>query len=95
MAKFTAAQIQEHAQRILDRFEDGLQWGDILSIIPEALDIVKSVSEMTDVEREESAVAIVDYVVDNTDTPWLPDNLIDPIIKKGARVLIPILNKKL
>lgn len=93
MAKFTAAQIEEHAKNIMEKFEDGFQWADVFTIIPEAMEIVQEVGDMTGTEKEESALAVIDYVIDNTDTPWLPDGLTDPLLKKGARLMIPMLIK--
>lgn len=89
MGKFTAAQIEEHAKKLLAAFDDGFQWSDVFNLVPQAMEIVQAVGGMTGPEKEESALAIIDYVIDNTDTPWLPDALTDPIIKKGARFMIP------
>ena len=93
MAKFTAAQIEEHAKAILESFADGFQWTDIIEVVPRVMEIVEDVSEMSGEEKGEAAGAILDYVIDNTDTPWLPDSFIDPILKKGVRALMPLLCK--
>lgn len=93
MSKFTAAQIQEHADKLMEAFEDGFQWSDIFDLVPSAMEIVQAVGDMTGEEKEESALAIIDYVIDNTDTPWVPDSLVDPLLKKGVRYLIPSLIK--
>lgn len=89
MAKFTTAQIAEHAQKIMESFDDGFQWSDFWDIVPQAVAITKDVESMTEEEREETALLLIDYVIDNTDTPWLPDDMIDPILKKGARYMVP------
>lgn len=88
MAKFTTAQIATHAQKIMENFDDGFQWADFWEIVPQAVEIVKDLGEMTEGEREEAALLIIDYVIDETDTPWLPDNMVDPILKKGARYMV-------
>lgn len=93
MAKFTAAQIQEHAQRAMEAFKDGFQWSDIFTLVPQVMEIVQAAGGMTGPEKEEAALSILDYVIDNTDTPWLPDNLTDPLLKKGVRYMIPTLIK--
>jgi hypothetical protein len=93
MAKFTAAQIKEHAEKAMEAFEDGFQWSDVFTLVPQVMEIVEEVGEMSGPEKEEAALAIIDYVVDNTDTPWIPDNLTDPLLKKGARFMIPMLIK--
>jgi len=93
MAKFTVAQVEEHAKKIMVKFEDGWQWSDLFEIIPEIMEIVGAVSDMSNEEKHESAVAVADYVIDNTDTPWLPDSLTDPILKKAVRYMIPVVYK--
>jgi len=91
MAKFTVAQIKEHASKAMEAFEDGFQWTDLISLVPAVMEIVGSVKEMGNAEKKESAEGILDYVIDETDIPWLPDSFVDPILKKGVRVLIPML----
>jgi hypothetical protein len=91
MAKFTAAQIKEHAEKAMEAFEDGFQWSDLISLVPTVMEIVGEVKEMGNDEKRESAEAILDYVIDETDIPWLPDSLVDPVLKKGVRMLIPVL----
>ena len=91
MAQFTAAQIEEHAKKILDAFQDGWQWSDLFTIVPQAMEIVEQVQGMTGPEKHATVKAILDYVIDNTDTPWCPDALVDPILKKAVEYLIPIL----
>lgn len=89
MAKFTAEQIKQHADKLMEAFADGFQWSDVFNLVPEAMEIVQAAGSMTGAEKEESALAIIDYVIDNTDTPWVPDSLTDPILKQGARYMIP------
>jgi hypothetical protein len=93
MAKFTAAQIQEHAQKAMEVFKDGFQWSDVFTLVPQVMEIVQAAGDMTGPEKEESALAILDYVIDNTDTPWIPDGLTDPLLKRGVRFMIPMLIK--
>ena len=93
MGKFTAAQIKEHAEKAMEAFADGFQWSDIMTLVPAVMEIVGSVKEMTGAEKQESAEGILDYVIDETDIPWLPDSFVDPILKKGVRIMIPLLFK--
>lgn len=91
MGKFTAAQIKEHAEKAMASFDDGFQWTDLLNLIPAVMEIVGSVKEMSGQEKQASAEAILDYVIDETDIPWVPDSFVDPILKKAVRVIIPML----
>jgi hypothetical protein len=93
MAKFTAAQIKEHAEKVMEAFEDGFQWSDVMTLVPAVMEIVGEVKEMRGAEKQEAAEAILDYVIDETDIPWIPDSLVDPILKKGVRIMIPLLFK--
>jgi hypothetical protein len=93
MAEFTAAQVQEHAEKAMEAFEDGFQWSDVFTLVPQVMEIVEAVGDMKGPEKEEAALMIIDYVIDNTNTPWIPDNLTDPLLKKGARFMIPMLIK--
>lgn len=93
MAKFTAAQIESHARKIMAKFDDGWQWSDFFEIIPEIMLIVGEVRGMSNEERHAAAIGIADYVIDNTDTPWLPDSMTDPILKKAVRYMIPVIYK--
>ncbi len=93
MAKFSAVQIKEHAEKIMARFADGWQWSDFFEIIPEIMLIVGTVKGMSNEARYAASVGIADYIIDNTDTPWLPDSMTDPILKKAVRYMIPIIYK--
>lgn len=93
MGKFTAAQIKEHAEKAMSQFEDGFQWTDLIGLVPEVMQIVGAVQGMTNEEKHESAKGVLDYVIDETDIPWLPDSLVDPILKKAVDFLIPVLFK--
>jgi hypothetical protein len=93
MAAFTIERAEECAEEIVALFDDGFQLTDLFEIIPKIMEIVEAVEEMTGAEKEEAAGVILDFVVDKTDTPWLPDNLTDPFLKKGFRALFPIIAK--
>ena len=91
MAEFTIERAKEYAGPILERFEDGFQWSDVFAIVPEVMEIVEDLKEMNGPEKEAAAVMVLDHVIDATNVPWLPDSLVDPILKKGVRLMIPML----
>ena len=93
MAEFTIETAKEHGAKILERFDDGFQWGDVFAIVPEVMEIVEELGELKGEEKFAAAVLVLDHVIDETDTPWLPDSLVDPIMKKAVRFLIPMLAK--
>lgn len=92
MAEFTIEQAKEHGGVIIDRLRDGFQWSDVFAIVPEVMEIVEDLGEMNGPEKEATALMILDYIIDETDVPWLPDRLVDPILKKGVRFIIPMLS---
>jgi len=93
MVRFTAAQIEEHGKKILERFDDGFQWTDLFTLIPETMEIVETVKGMSGEEKQAAVEGILDYVIDQTDIPWLPDSFVDPILKKGVRYIVPMIAK--
>lgn len=92
MVEFTAERVKEHAESILERFQGGdFHWSDLIDIVPEVMAIVQQVGGMTGPEKQTAAEAILDYIIDETNIPWLPDKYVDPICKKGVRKLVPML----
>ena len=91
MAAFTMDQVKEHADKVMALFRDGFQILDVFNLVPEIMKIVENIKGMTSEEKKEAFGLIADYVIDNTDVPWLPDALIDPLLKKGARLLAELL----
>ena len=93
MAEFTIEQVKKHAESVLALFDDGWQWTDLFEIVPKVMEIVEAVEGMNGGEKQAAAEQILDYVIDETDIPWLPDSLIDPILKKGVRYMLPVICK--
>lgn len=93
MAQFTAAQVEEHASKIIAQFADGFAWSDILAVVPQVMEIVQAVGAMSSEEKQASFEAVMDYIIDSVDLPWLPDSLVDPVLKQGVRLLAPMLIK--
>jgi hypothetical protein len=90
MAQFTAAQIEEHGKKILDELEDGLSWTDVGFVVAEGMKIAEAVSGMTGEEKKQAVIAVANYVFDETDFPWLPDSLVDPILKQAVPWIIEL-----
>jgi len=90
MAEWTTDQLEEMAQGVLKLFDDGFQFTDIPTLIKRAMEIAETVGDMTSEEKKAAAVMLVEYVIDKTDTPWLPDPLTDPLMKKFVPGLIEL-----
>jgi hypothetical protein len=90
MAQITVEEIKKHADTIVAAFADGFQIADLFKVIPMAMEIVEKVGGASGEEKKATALEIINYVIDTTDLPWLPDNLIDPILKKLAPTVIEL-----
>jgi len=90
MAAFTTEQVVETGAEIVESLGDDFQLADLFIVVPRLMEIVERVEGMSGAEKEATAINLLDYVIDNTDTPWLPDAWTDGILKKGFRMMIPI-----
>jgi molybdopterin-guanine dinucleotide biosynthesis protein A len=90
MAQITVEEIKKHADVIVATFADGFQIADLFKVIPMAMEIVEKVSGASGEEKKATALEIINYVIDAVDLPWVPDNLVDPILKKLAPTVIEL-----
>lgn len=91
MAEITNEWVKEQAAEVMTLFEDGFQWSDVFKAIPKAMEITERVGGLTGAEKKEAAVKLINHVIDETDTPWVPDAIVDPILKKAAPFVIELL----
>ena len=82
MAEWTTDQIKAYAKDALALFDDGFQISDLFEIVPKVMEIVRSVKDLTGPEKKALAIQLGEYVIDATDMPWVPDVVVDPILKK-------------
>ncbi|NGX63119.1 MAG: hypothetical protein KR126chlam6_00526 [Candidatus Anoxychlamydiales bacterium] len=84
----------EDYQKILsslnDVFTDGFQWQDIAVIMKFSSNYLKDYFSLDAQKKKEAVLAIIDYIIDNTDTPYLPDFITDPIFKILASSFVDI-----
>lgn len=69
------------AREIKQIFDDGFQWSDLGLMVDEAMDFVEAYDGLTLDQKRNNILAIVNHVIDITDTPYLPDRIFDPIFK--------------
>jgi len=81
MALLTADEIKSRAEVVAKTFDDGFQMTDLLVIVPQVMELVGAVKAMTGAEKKETAVAILNLVIDEVDIPKIPDWMVDPILK--------------
>lgn len=89
--KPSADDLKKAAISIKDIFEDGFQWNDIASLMKFSLKYVENFFTLDGSEKKEAVLEIIDYVIDETDTPYLPDFITDPIFKALADSFVNII----
>ena len=82
---------EKYAKELQASFADGFQWSDIAVIVRSSVEFVGGFHNLTTEEKQQSAVDIVNFVIDMTDTPFLPDMFIDPVFKAIAEPLVGII----
>mgnify|MGYP003653375767 CR=1 FL=1 len=90
MERITGEWIKEKSEEIYAEFADGFEWTDLFKVLPKVIEVAMTVEGLSDEEKKGAAVAIVEYIIDETDTPWVPDSIVDPILKKAAPYLIDL-----
>lgn len=87
MADITEQGITEAVDNIKAAFSDGFQWEDISTVLREATKFAQVVA-LSGSEKKALALNIIGRVLDETDTPWLPDSWTDDWMKRMAPGLI-------
>jgi len=85
---WTKEEIENHAKDVLALFEDGFQLSDLISLVPKVMSVAASVEGLAGADKKRLAILLGEYVIDETDTPWVPDAVTDPIMKKMLPTVI-------
>jgi len=94
MAKVTQEWLSLKAKEVCEPFEDGFQWTDLFAVLPEVSKVAEMVSDLTDEEKKDTAIELINYIIDEWDTPWVPDSIVDPILKKATPYLVDLAIEK-
>lgn len=79
------------ADLIKERFQDGFRWSDLTFSIGAAFTFGAQLTDLSWEERGQVMSDLIDYIVDNTDTPWMPDHFSDPVFKAFAHSTIRVM----
>ena len=79
------------AELLRQRFAHGFRWSDLTFAVGAAFSFGAQLDDLSWESREQVMSEIVDFVIDKTNTPWLPDRFSDPIFKAFARSTIHVL----
>jgi len=90
MAEVTEQHIADAVLHIKEAFADGFQLEDISTVLKEVTVFAEAFTLPGD-EKKALALRVANRVIDETDTPWLPDALTDPLMKKLLPNLIDLI----
>jgi translation initiation factor 1 (eIF-1/SUI1) len=79
--KPTSDDLKNIAKELKNVFGDGFQISDVGSIVKLSLEYISSFYSISLQEKKEAIIQIINYIIDITDTPYLPDCIFDPIFK--------------
>lgn len=82
--------VRRQATAIVAALSDGLQVGDVLALVRTVAEAVDLADDLDTVEEQrEAARQLFGLVLEETDTPWLPDAWTDPAMLAGFELLLP------
>lgn len=81
MAGVTSEWIVEKGKEIIALYDDGFQYSDVWKTMSKVMEIVDQLEGLDGPKKKETAVNIINYVIDEVDIPWVPDSMVDPILK--------------
>lgn len=82
--------VRRQADGMARTLADGLQPGDLLALVRTVAEAVDLASELDTVDaRREAARQLFGLVLEETDTPWLPDAWTDPAMAAGFELILP------
>ncbi len=81
------------AQTIVEHLVNGFTWNDIVFIIKQSFDLIKTNPNLTIKEQKLQVISILNYIIDLTDTPYLPDSYTDPLFKLLIPPLVDLISR--
>lgn len=93
MPSEVSSPILDEAKRIVSELPSGFSWSAFLTIFKETLIYVYSLQDLSEEERKSKTVEMLSYIIDLTDTPYLPDNITDPAFKALLPPIVDLISK--
>ena len=90
MSKINAEWIAKKAEECYSLLDDGFQWTDLFAMLPKVIEVAKTAGDLEEAEQKEVACQLICHIIDETDTPWVPDSIVDPILKQACPYLIDL-----
>lgn len=83
--------VQKTVQSLRDAFVDGFQWQDLASVLQFAVRFAGQFRDLSSADKVALVNQLLDFVIDATDTPYLPDQFADPIFKAFIHPMISLI----
>lgn len=83
------------AKTIVDSMNTSFSWGELTNIIKESFRCVQLNQKLTIEEQKQHVIKILNYIIDLTDTPYVPDEWTDPAMKAILPSIIDMVSKAL
>ena len=81
------------AKAIVDAMDTMFTWQELAHVLKESFHVVQLNQSLTIDEQKQHVTKILDYVIDLTDTPYLPDSWSDPLFKMLVPPIIDLVSK--
>jgi|GEM_PF-1084570 len=75
-------------EKLKETYGDGFQWSDLAVYLKESTSFVLGFNNLSRDEMKSFLRDIINRLIDITDTPFLPDALIDPVLKAFTSPLV-------
>lgn len=85
------AALLKKAQDFKNIFADGFQWSDLGALVGQIYDFTTSYQNLSREQIQSCVLITLNHLIDVTDTPYLPDNFTDPILKTVLPPFISLL----
>jgi len=78
------------AQSIVQSFDQGFSFNTVHDLFSKSYEFVKEKQGLSLEDQKQTLIKLIDYIIDITDTPYLPDTLTDPIFKALTPTLLDL-----
>jgi len=75
-------------QSISETISGNIGWTELFSVLSKAIQLFENNNTMSVDEKRQMAKQLVDQIIDDTDTPFLPDDFSDPVFKSISHAMI-------
>lgn len=80
--------MEQHTQDIIDSLRGTLTFREMKTVVSRVQTMIGETTAADGPSTREKIVAVVGYIIDHTDTPWLDDDMSDPFMKAMVPSLV-------